>query len=114
MGRLSTHILDVSRGIPAAGVAIDLVRLDGGAPLTLGSFVTNSDGRTDGPLLSNTDLVAGIYELVFHLGAYFSGTSAGASFFDTVPVRFRVADAAGHYHVPLLVTPWSYSTYRGS
>jgi 5-hydroxyisourate hydrolase/2-oxo-4-hydroxy-4-carboxy-5-ureidoimidazoline decarboxylase len=114
MGRLSTHILDVSRGVPAAGVAIELLRLESTGSRTLASFVTNSDGRTDGPLLSDADLAAGIYELVFHIGAYFGGTSADAGFFDTVPIRFRVSDAAGHYHVPLLVTPWSYSTYRGS
>ena len=114
MGRLSTHVLDVARGVPAAGVTIDLFRLESESPRDLGSFVTNSDGRTERPLLPEADLTPGIYEFVFHIGAYFSGTSAGPSFFDTVPIRFRVSDAAAHYHVPLLVTPWSYSTYRGS
>jgi hydroxyisourate hydrolase len=114
MGRLSTHILDVSRGVPAGGVAIDLFRFAVEGSRNLGSFLTNSDGRTEGPLLSEADLIPGIYELVFHIGAYFSSTSAGAGFYDTVPIRFRVSDAASHYHVPLLVTPWSYSTYRGS
>ena len=114
MGRLSTHILDVSRGFPAAGVAIHLFRLESAGSRSLGTFTTNSDGRTDRPLLSDADLIPGIYELVFHIGAYYDGTSAGPGFFDTVPIRFRVSDAAGHYHVPLLVTPWSYSTYRGS
>jgi hydroxyisourate hydrolase len=110
MGRLSTHILDVSRGVPAVGVAIDLLRLESTGSRMLGSFLTNADGRTDSPLLAEADLIPGIYELVFHIGAYFEGPG----FFDTVPIRFRVSDAAGHYHVPLLVTPWSYSTYRGS
>jgi hydroxyisourate hydrolase len=110
MGRLSTHILDVSRGVPAAGVGIELLRLESTGSRTLGSFVTNADGRTDSPLLAEADLIPGVYELVFHIGAYFDGQG----FFDTVPIRFRVSDAAGHYHVPLLVTPWSYSTYRGS
>jgi hydroxyisourate hydrolase len=114
MGRLSTHILDVSRGVPAAGVAIDLLRLESAGSRTLGSFVTNADGRTDSPLVAEADLIPGIYELVFHIGAYFRRVSADSGFFDTVPIRFRVSDAAGHYHVPLLVTPWSYSTYRGS
>jgi hydroxyisourate hydrolase len=114
MGRLSTHILDVSRGVPACGVAMDLLRLDAGNSRDLGSFVTNSDGRTEGPLLAEADLISGVYELVFHIGAYFRSTPAGESFYDTVPIRFRVSDAADNYHVPLLVTPWSYSTYRGS
>ena len=104
-GRLTTHVLDTARGRPAAGVPIELFRLD---PRTaLKAVATNVDGRTDDPLL--TELEAARYELVFFVGAYF-----GEGLFDEVPIRFRIDDAAAHYHVPLLVSPWSYSTYRGS
>jgi hydroxyisourate hydrolase len=102
---LTTHVLDTARGRPAAGVRIELFRLD---PRTLlKAVVTNDDGRTDEPLLAQ--LEAGSYELTFAVGAYF-----GEGLFDEVPIRFRVDDAGAHYHVPLLVSPWSYSTYRGS
>ena len=114
MSRLSTHVLDTSRGAPAAGVAIDLFRLESTGRHKLASVATNKDGRTDDPLLTGPGFIAGEYELVFHIGAYFRSTTAGASFFETVPIRFRVSDPALHYHVPLLVTPWSYTTYRGS
>ena len=111
MGRLSTHVLDTAAGAPAAGVALTLFRLDGETRHLVGSAVTNSDGRTDQPLLSGDALVSGHYELVFDVSAHFKGIP---SFYETIPIRFRVADAAGHYHVPLVVTPWAYSTYRGS
>lgn len=111
MGRLSTHVLDTVQGRPAAGVAIDLDVLEGEGRRRLGSYTTNADGRTDAPLLAGEALKAGLYELTFHVGAYHG---AAAGFLDAVPIRFRVADADGHYHVPLIVTPWSYSTYRGS
>jgi 5-hydroxyisourate hydrolase len=104
-GRLTTHVLDTARGRPAAGVPIELFRLDPRTPLR--AVATNADGRTDEPLL--TALEAARYELVFFVGAYF-----GEGLFDEVPIRFRIDDAAAHYHVPLLVSPWSYSTYRGS
>jgi hydroxyisourate hydrolase len=104
-GRLTTHVLDIARGRPAAGVPIELFRLDPRTPLR--AVATNADGRTDEPLL--TELEAARYELVFFVGAYF-----GEGLFDDVPIRFRIDDAAAHYHVPLLVSPWSYSTYRGS
>ncbi len=108
MGKLSTHVLDTANGRPAAGMKIELRRLpDGG---TLKTVSTNSDGRTDAPLLGPEEIVEGEYELVFHVGAYFGE----AKFLDVVPVRFRIADAAQNYHVPLLCSPWSYSTYRGS
>jgi 5-hydroxyisourate hydrolase len=106
-GQLTTHVLDTARGRPAAGVGIELARLDGGERMVLESVVTNADGRTDAPLLSA--LQAGTYELVFAVGAYF-----GEGLFDELPIRFRIDDADAHYHVPLLVSPWSYSTYRGS
>ena len=111
MGRLSTHVLDTAAGRPAAGVAITLFRLDGDTREKLAEVATNADGRTDQPLLTGADFSPGLYELVFDVAAYFRGAPA---FYDTVPIRFRVTDASGHYHVPLLVTPWSYSTYRGS
>jgi 5-hydroxyisourate hydrolase len=108
-GRLTTHVLDTANGRPAAGVQIELARLDGDTWEVLGTTTTNEDGRTDAPLLEE-DLTEGVYELTFSVGAHFGG----AGFLDHVPVRFKVTDAHAHYHVPLLVSPWSYSTYRGS
>ena len=118
MGHLSTHVLDTTAGRPAAGIAIALRRLAAdGTGESVATAVTNADGRTDGPLLEGEALSAGTYELLFRVGAYFAGSGAGAAelpFLDIVPIRFGVADPAGRYHVPLLITPWSYSTYRGS
>lgn len=108
-GRLTTHVLDTAQGRPAAGVAVELARLDGDEREVLRRITTNADGRSDEPLLAGDELTAGEYELVFAVGDYF-----GAGLFDRVPVRFLVADADAHYHVPLLASPWSYSTYRGS
>lgn len=108
-GRLTTHVLDTARGRPAAGIPIELARLDGDRREVLRTVATNDDGRTDAPLLEGDDLRAGTYELTFDVGEHFDD-----GFLDRVPVRFAVADADGHYHVPLLVSPWSYSTYRGS
>ncbi len=116
MGRLTTHVLDTARGRPGVGVAIEVYGLSGGRRL-LASVETNSDGRCDRPLLEGDDLVPGIYELVFHAGAYFARTGMTLPeppFVDEIVVRFGVAEADQHYHVPLLVSPWSYSTYRGS
>jgi 2-oxo-4-hydroxy-4-carboxy-5-ureidoimidazoline decarboxylase len=116
-GRLSTHVLDITRGKPAGGVAVELRELGRSASALLRTAVTNADGRTDEPLLSGAPLRIGRYELSFHVGAYFAGggTPAGdPPFLDTVPIRFAIAEPEGHYHVPLLVSPWSYSTYRGS
>ena len=109
-GRLTTHVLDTADGRPAAGIPIELARLDGERREVLRTVTTNADGRTDGPLLAGSDLGAGTYELVFSVGEHFGGKG----FLDRVPVRFTIADADAHYHVPLLVSPWSYSTYRGS
>jgi 5-hydroxyisourate hydrolase len=106
-GRLTTHVLDTASGRPAAGVRIELARLDGDARTPLKTVVTNHDGRTDEPLL--TELEAVTYELTFAVGEHF-----GEGLYDDVPIRFRIEDAGAHYHVPLLVSPWSYSTYRGS
>ena len=108
-GRLTTHVLDTARGRPAAGIPIELARLDGERREVLRSLSTNADGRTDEPLLDGGELSAGTYELTFSVGGHF-----GEGFLDRVPVRFTIADADAHYHVPLLVSPWSYSTYRGS
>lgn len=117
-GYLTTHILDTAQGVPAAGVRIDLYRLQiGGAREKLGSHVTNEDGRTDHPILPRGHMSAGQYELEFHIGDYFRVETAlkGQSpFLDVIPVRFGICDADSHYHVPLLVSPFGYSTYRGS
>ena len=117
MGRLSTHVLDTVRGGPARGVVIELFALEGDARRSLVRTVTNADGRTDAPLLTGEAFRVGAYELVFHVGAYFRAQEAAVAeppFLDAVPVRFSIAEPDGHYHVPLLVSPWSYSTYRGS
>jgi 5-hydroxyisourate hydrolase len=117
MGRLSTHVLDTANGRPARGVALELVALDGESRHVVVATATNQDGRTDAPLMIGEDYRPGAYELVFHVGDYFRsvGTAtADPPFLDIVPIRFTIAEAEGHYHVPLLVSPWSYSTYRGS
>jgi 5-hydroxyisourate hydrolase len=118
-GQLTTHVLDLVRGGPAAGVSVELLRHapDRGAPESLVRTKTNEDGRTERPLLAAGELVAGRYELVFDVGGYFEGRGVeggGEPFLELVPIRFGVADAAASYHVPLLVSPWAYSTYRGS
>ncbi len=114
MGHLSTHVLDTASGRPAAGVVIELRRLaEDGTGVTLATVTTNADGRTDSALLSGDALTVGTYELVFAVGDYF-GRSGDRPFLDRVPVRFGVSDPSAKYHVPLLITPWSYSTYRGS
>lgn len=117
MGRLSTHILDTARGRPAAGVDIDLFFLGGGARQHLARYRSNSDGRTDEPLLDSEDMVVGVFELVFHIGDYFAESGIAlpdTRFLDSVPVRFGIADPEANYHIPLLVSPYGYSTYRGS
>jgi len=109
--RLTTHVLDTSTGVPAGGIAISLYEVDGTVRMALGSAVTNADGRTDLPL---TDaLVSGCYELTFVVAPYFEARNVSA-FYDEITIRFRVHDGARHYQVPLLLGPWSYSTYRGS
>lgn len=116
-GRLSTHVLDTVSGRPAAGVKVTLKELGGSAEGLLKETLTNADGRTDAPLLGGGPLRIGTYELAFHIGAYFAVQAVSASrppFLDIVPIRFGIAEPEGHYHVPLLASPWSYSTYRGS
>lgn len=110
MGTLTTHVLDTAQGRPGAGMKIELFFLEGGGRTLLTTVHTNGDGRTDAPLLEGARLRVGSYELLFHVGSYFEAQG----FLDAVPVRFRVADAGQHYHVPLLCSPWSYTTYRGS
>lgn len=112
-GRITTHVLDTAAGKPAAGLKIDFYRLDGAARELIKSVVTNDDGRCDDPVLSGDAMRAGVFELVFHVGDYL-GRDDDVSFLDQVPVRFGIADPAAHYHVPLLVSPFGYSTYRGS
>ena len=117
MGRLSTHVLDTAKGKPAAGVKIMLYRISGQSHRKVKEVVTNADGRTDGPLLEGVALEAGIYELVFAAGDYLRATGQageGILFLDEIPIRFGVPDAGQHYHVPLLISPFAYSTYRGS
>ncbi|WP_029031254.1 hydroxyisourate hydrolase [Salinarimonas rosea] len=118
MPRLSTHVLDTANGGPAAGVALTLDRIEpDGGRTRLVETRTNADGRTDAPLLQGADYRVGTYELAFAIGEYFRARGAPLSepaFLDVVPIRFAVAEPDGHYHVPLLASPWSYSTYRGS
>jgi 5-hydroxyisourate hydrolase len=114
-GYLTTHVLDTANGRPAAGIRVELHDLDNG--VCLGVFETNDDGRLDAPALAGDRFVAGHYELLFHVGDYFRrfGQQGGEPLFlDQVPIRFGISDTAAHYHVPLLVSPWSFSTYRGS
>jgi len=115
--KLSTHVLDTAHGCPAQGMQIELWSLAGAGRALLKTVRTNADGRTDDPLLTAGEMRAGQYELVFHVGDYFAGKASSGPqtrFLDQVPVRFGIADASISYHVPLLVSPWAYSTYRGS
>jgi 5-hydroxyisourate hydrolase len=117
-GRLTTHVLDVSLGRPAAGLRLQLFapgEEGAGAGEPLRDSRTNADGRLDKPLLEGSDMREGVYEILFWAGEYFAnGGSGGDRFLDFIPVRFRIADPLAHYHVPLLVAPGGYSTYRGS
>ena len=115
MGRITTHVLDTAAGRPAAGLRVVLNRLDP-TPVMVAEAVTNADGRVDRPLLEGSNFAIGRYEIVFHVGDYFRRAGValpGPSFLESVPVRFGVAEDA-HYHEPLLVSPFAYSTYRGS
>ncbi|MCO8145621.1 hydroxyisourate hydrolase [Rhodovulum tesquicola] len=112
-GYLTTHVLDTARGCPAAGLRIELFRLDGADRETMAEMRTNADGRTDAPILPEDAFAPGSYELVFHAGDYLRGLGLAADFLDVIPLRFTMAEA-DHYHVPLLLSPYGYSTYRGS
>lgn len=117
MGSLTTHVLDVAQGKPAQGVRIALYREQSNQRTLVREVVTNSDGRIGEPVLTGALFEAGMYELVFEIGSYFYNQGVPTDeppFLDAVTVRFTVSDSARHYHVPLLATPWSYTTYRGS
>lgn len=115
-GRLSTHVLDTASGRPAAGMRIELHRLERGEKVAITDRVTNADGRSDTPLLSGEAMSKGRYRLLFHVGDYFAarGNADAKRFLDVVPVLFVIDDPDANYHVPLLCSPWAYSTYRGS
>lgn len=112
-GYLTTHVLDTATGRPAAGLAITLFRISGEARVRLREMRTNADGRTDGPILPEAEFETGAYELCFDAGGYLRATGADAGFLGLVPIRFHMAEPS-HYHVPLLLSPYAYSTYRGS
>lgn len=116
-GKLSTHVLDTAHGCAAQGMKIELWSLDGEDRTLLTSAKTNADGRTEQPLLASTEMNIGHYEIIFFVGDYFAAKATPMPkirFLDKVPVRFAIADAGASYHVPLLCSPWAYSTYRGS
>ncbi|QWU17536.1 5-hydroxyisourate hydrolase [Paenibacillus sophorae] len=125
-GRLTTHVLDLARGIPVSGIVLQLRRLENGESLLLREAATNADGRLDTPLLEDAEMKPGEYELLFHAGDYFRKMDAEISetsssrvqestgFLDLIPIRFHIGSEGGHYHVPLLLAPGGYSTYRGS
>lgn len=116
-GYLTTHVLDTARGCPAEGLRIELYRLSGGTREKLAEMTTNDDGRTDKPILAQDEFATGSYELIFHAGDYLRASGQAMDdilFLDEVPIRFGMADAEAHYHVPLLLSAFGYSTYRGS
>jgi 5-hydroxyisourate hydrolase len=116
LGRLTTHVLDTARGRPAAGLEVELWSWSA-TPEKLTTATTNSDGRVESPLLEGDELKAGVYELRFHAGAYLRAAGVSSTeplFLDVIPIRFGIADEAAHTHVPLLLSPFGYSTYRGS
>ncbi|MGF1619786.1 MAG: hydroxyisourate hydrolase [Rhodomicrobiaceae bacterium] len=116
-GYVTTHVLDTSLGRPAEGLTIDVFRLEGEARRLLASVTTNADGRTDRPVISQDDIAEAEFELLFHAGDYLNrvhGAAHGVRFLNAIPIRFGVSDASQHYHVPLLLSPHGYSTYRGS
>ena len=116
-GRLTTHVLDTAKGCPAAGLVIELYSVSGDEKQFIKKAVTNSDGRTDAPMLDSSEISVGAFELVFHAGNYIKSSGADVPeipFLDVVPVQFGISDDTAHYHVPLLVSPYGYSTYRGS
>jgi 5-hydroxyisourate hydrolase len=117
MGKLSTHVLDTAHGRPGAGVKVELFALAGDARRLVKSDITNQDGRCNAPLMEGDAMQPGQYELVFHAGDYFAAQGAKLAeprFLDRITIAFGIADVSQNYHVPLVVTPWSYSTYRGS
>jgi 5-hydroxyisourate hydrolase len=125
-GYLTTHVLDIAQGRPAAGMRVEVWWIDSldwlaaatqGERRLLKQVYTNAEGRTDSPLLNASEFGIGVYELVFAVGDYFTGQGQSGDsrpFLDMVPIRFTAAEASAHYHIPLLTSPWAYSTYRGS
>lgn len=116
-GYLTTHVLDTARGLPAAGMNITLYRIAGDQRDRVTRQVTNGDGRTDSPILPQADFICGTYELVFEAGLYLDSVGTAPEvprFLDVIPIRFGISDPDSHYHVPLLLSPYGYSTYRGS
>jgi 5-hydroxyisourate hydrolase len=117
MGQLTTHVLDTMNGCPAAGMQVTLIRIEGETAVSLKTLVLNDDGRADAPVMSGSDFTAGRYRLLFDVADYFRSRGVALRdppFLDRVPIDFGIADAGDHYHVPLLASPWAYSTYRGS
>ncbi len=117
VGKLSTHVLDTASGMPAAGMRIDLAFVEGSALKCIGEFVTNAQGRTDMPLMDGPTMLPGTYQIEFHVAEYFRARGSALphpACLEVVPLRIGIADPAANYHVPLLCSPWSYSTYRGS
>ncbi|WP_417249637.1 hydroxyisourate hydrolase [Celeribacter sp.] len=116
-GYLTTHVLDTAKGVPASGLRIELFRLEGEGRVALAEMTTNADGRTDSPILPKEAFSTGTYELVFHAGDYLAATGQAGDapmFLDVIPIRFGISDEGAHYHVPLLLSAFGYSTYRGS
>ncbi len=116
-GKLTTHVLNTAQGCPGVGILIELWVIQDTTRSLIKTLITNTDGRTDEPFLTTETLRSGTYELVFHVGEYFAQQAIALPdppFLDVIPIRFSVADINQHYHIPLLVSPWSYSTYRGS
>ena len=116
MGRLTTHVLDIANGCPGAGILVEVFR-PGENDKPIASATTNADGRCDAPMLAGSEFTAGEYELVFHAGEYFNNrgqTDGKYRFLDRIAIRFGINEAGEHYHVPLLLSPFGYSTYRGS
>jgi len=117
MGYLTTHVLDTAHGLPGKGISVDLYRIEGTNKTLLHCCITNDDGRTDTPVLAEAEFAVGEYELVFSVASYFRKIGVvlpDPAFIDEVVIRFGIADIETHYHVPLLVSPYGYSTYRGS
>lgn len=117
MGRLTTHVLDAAHGCPGSNIQVELYRVDGAQISLIHRTLTNADGRCDTPILQGDDYVSGVYQLQFHAGAYYRARGVALqdpAFLDVVVLRFGIDAAQAHYHVPLLISPYSYSTYRGS
>ena len=116
-GYLTTHVLDTARGVPAEGMKISLYRIEGEGRSLLREMATNDDGRTDGQILPKAEFQTGVYELVFGVGDYLDAVGVAPEsprFLDVIPIRFGISDVDSHYHVPLLISPFGYGTYRGS